>query len=471
MENFVNQKKLIMQWIAAIVIPLLIWLIPVNDSFTPQIRMYLVATVCAIVVMVFNLLPNMLLAILLPAVYAATNLAPIATAFNAYSGSFFWMVIGALFLGSVMNETGILTRISYIIIRRLGGSFSGAVWAVFASTLIVSIVTFGMGWIVAIPVVLGVIKALHLEKGREAGLICFAGILGAIDCGVCLYSPTTCGIIDSIVQAYVPEYTTTIFTSILYCFPAPLFCILAIFLILRKYKKDQKKNPGLSSTNMVTKEYFTEQLEAMGPISVDEIKSLIIFVIILAMYIISAFTGWSTTYYFILLPYLAFLPVVGCQEKAMTALKNLNLNGVFFASSCVGIGAVGTAVGFSSWLAGLTILLTSGKSALITCILFMIIIIVGNFAMTPTALLTAFGSSFSEIALLVGTSPIAAVFCLRYITDVIFLPHEISGYLLLFGLGYWPMKDFVKDVGFKSVLLFIGFIVVIYPMWSLLGLL
>lgn len=222
---------------------------------------------------------------------------------------------------------------------------------------------------------------------------------------------------------------------------------------------------------MVTKEYFTEQLEAMGPISVDEIKSLIIFVIILAMYIISAFTGWSTTYYFILLPYLAFLPVVGCQEKAMTALKNLNLNGVFFASSCVGIGAVGTAVGFSSWLAGLTIPLTSGKSALITCILFMIIIIVGNFAMTPTALLTAFGSSFSEIALLVGTSPIAAVFCLRYITDVIFLPHEISGYLLLFGLGYWPMKDFVKDVGFKSVLLFIGFIVVIYPMWSLLGLL
>ena len=155
----------------------------------------------------------------------------------------------------------------------------------------------------------------------------------------------------------------------------------------------------------------------------------------------------------------------------MTALKNLNLNGVFFASSCVGIGAVGTAVGFSSWLAGLTILLTSGKSALITCILFMIIIIVGNFAMTPTALLTAFGSSFSEIALLVGMSPIAAVFCLRYITDVIFLPHEISGYLLLFGLGYWPMKDFVKDVGFKSVLLFIGFIVVIYPMWSLLGLL
>ena len=135
MENFVNQKKLIVQWIAAIVIPLLIWLIPVNDSFTPQIRMYLVATVCAIVVMVFNLLPNMLVAILLPAVYAATNLAPIATAFNAYSGSFFWMVIGALFLGSVMNETGILTRISYIIIRRLGGSFSGAVWAVFASPL------------------------------------------------------------------------------------------------------------------------------------------------------------------------------------------------------------------------------------------------------------------------------------------------------------------------------------------------
>ena len=76
-------------------------------------------------------------------------------------------------------------------------------WAVFASTLIVSVVTFGMGWIVAVPVVLGVIKALKLERGREAGLICFAGITGAIDCAVILYSPSTCGILDSVIQEFI----------------------------------------------------------------------------------------------------------------------------------------------------------------------------------------------------------------------------------------------------------------------------
>ena len=237
-----------------------------------------------------------------------------------------------------MNETGVLTRISYIIIRKLGGSFSGAVWAVFASTLIVSVVTFGMGWIVAVPVVLGVIKALKLEKGREAGLICFAGITGAIDCAVILYSPSTCGILDSIIQEFLPGYTMNIFTSLIYCWPVIFFCIAVIAIILWKYKRDLKKHPEQTSAAPVTKQYFTEQLTAMGPMSADEKKTMAVFCIILIMYILSAFLGWSSTYYFMLLPYLTFLPVVGCKDKAMTALKNLNFNGVFFASSCVGIG-------------------------------------------------------------------------------------------------------------------------------------
>lgn len=33
------------------------------------------------------------------------------------------------------------------------------------------------------------------------------------------------------------------------------------------------------------------------------------------------------------------------------------------------------------------------------------------------------------------------------------------------------MKDLVKDLGFKSVVFFVGFIAIIYPYWSLLGLL
>lgn len=471
MSSFSISKKDALKWLAAIVIPLIIWLMPLSDTFTSQIRIFLVITVFAIMSMVMNLLPNMLVAIILPTLYAATNLAPMGTAFSAYSGNFFWMVIGALFLGGIMNETGVLTRISYIIIRKLGGTFSGAVWAVFASTLIVSAITFGMGWIVAVPVVLGVIKALKLEKGREAGLICFAGITGAIDCAVILYSPSTCGILDSIIQEFIPGYTMNIFTSLLYCWPVLLLTVFIIAAILWSYKRDRKTHPDEGHGVPVTKQYFTEQLAAMGPMSADEIKTMAVFCIILLMYILSAFLGWSSKYYFMLLPYLTFLPVIGCKDKAVTALKNLNFNGVFFASSCVGIGAVGTAVGFSTWLSSVATPLVTGTAPLLTCVLIVVIIVLGHFVMTPTAMYTALGSTFSQIAVMVGMSPVAAMILMRYAGNIIFLPHQTSGYLLLFGLGYWPMKDLVKDLGFKSVVFFIGFVAIIYPYWSLMGLL
>ena len=82
-------KKDALKWLVAIVIPAIIWLMPLSEIFTAQIRLYLVITVFAIAAMIMNLLPNMLVAIILPTLYAATGLAPLGTAFSAYSGNFF----------------------------------------------------------------------------------------------------------------------------------------------------------------------------------------------------------------------------------------------------------------------------------------------------------------------------------------------------------------------------------------------
>ena len=99
---------------------LIIWLMPVTETFTVQIRLFLMITIFAIAAMVMNLLPNMLVAIILPTLYAATGLAPLGTAFSAYSGNFFWMVIGALFLG------GIMTRREFSRAYRISSSASSA---------------------------------------------------------------------------------------------------------------------------------------------------------------------------------------------------------------------------------------------------------------------------------------------------------------------------------------------------------
>ena len=81
-----------------------------------------------------------------------------------------------------------------------------------------------------------------------------------------------------------------------------------------------------------------------------------LFLLILFYMIASTFTRWNSSYAFMVIPYAAFLPGVGVGKKAETALKNVNYNGLFFATSCVAIGVVGNFVGFNTWLTNITVL-------------------------------------------------------------------------------------------------------------------
>ncbi len=470
MAKEIPVKKQVISWIISIVVASLFLLIPVTETFTAEIRMYLAITIGTVLLIIFDVLPKMFIAILLPTLYTVTNLAPMSTSFAAYAAPNLWMVLGALYLGKIMEDTGVLNRICYRLIIMMGGSFSGAVFGAFISTLVINWVTFGAGWVVALPVVLGLIKALNLKPGKESALICFAGCAGAIDSGVAWFIPQNKVMYDSFVSLVDPNFGgVQFFTPIIYNWFAYVACILCIVILLFFYNRSAKKSGEMAITGN-TKEHFKKLLDEQGKISPNELKALTLFVIILAGCILSTWTGINSNYLFMVVPYLAFLPVIGCGKTAVDSLKNLNLDGLFFAVSCLAIGNVGNLVGFNTWLASVAVPIVSGRGMLFTCLLMFLIIVVGNFALTPGALLAGFGSSFVTIAAAVGMTPVASLFLLNYSANAIFLPHEITGYLIMFGMGYWPMKDFVKGQAVKSVVYILGFIFIMYPLWSVMGL-
>lgn len=55
-------------------------------------------------------------------------------------------------------------------------------------------------------------------------------------------------------------------------------------------------------------------------------------------------------------------------------------------------------------------------------------------------------------------------------TAVIFMPHEVACFVVLFGFGYVKMGDFIKSVGLYAVLIYIFMGLILYPYWRLLGL-
>lgn len=107
MSNAVKIK-----WLAAFLIPICVQLIPINEVFTVEMRGFLVATIFVILLAAFELLPNLLVGLLLPALYVIFGVVPVANALGIWSSSFMiFMIIGGMIFANALDESGLLRRI------------------------------------------------------------------------------------------------------------------------------------------------------------------------------------------------------------------------------------------------------------------------------------------------------------------------------------------------------------------------
>lgn len=89
--------------------------------------------------------------------------------------------------------------------------------------------------------------------------------------------------------------------------------------------------------------------------------------------------------------------------------------------------------------------------------------------MTPYAMLGGLALPFVQIAETLGINPVAACMCLLYSCELLFMPYESAGNLIMYGYGMMPMKEFIKQMTLKAVIMFAGFILIMYPLWNLFG--
>ena len=125
-----NSNQLI-KWLIAVGLPLFILFIPTSESFTPEARMFLVLSIMAILTIAFSLMDMLIPSILLPTFYVVFNVTNTATAFKGFATQTVWIILGAYVLTVALDECGILRRISYIIIKKLGGSYNATLYAIY----------------------------------------------------------------------------------------------------------------------------------------------------------------------------------------------------------------------------------------------------------------------------------------------------------------------------------------------------
>ena len=122
-----DSRKSIIYWAVTIALPCLILLLPVNETITTDLKVFLAVTFTAILCFVFGQVNGTVVSILLPIAYVLLLKAPLEVVYRPWSMSILWMLIGGFLLANLMEKAGLLRRIAYKCILLTGASYKGII--------------------------------------------------------------------------------------------------------------------------------------------------------------------------------------------------------------------------------------------------------------------------------------------------------------------------------------------------------
>ena len=115
-------------WAITFILPLLVLLIPTNDVFTQQQKMFLAITAWTILMFAFELVDNYIPCVIMPFLFIMTGVAPWELAFSGWYKSIPWQVIGIFLLVNALQRNGLLQRIAYFCILKTTCTYKGILW-------------------------------------------------------------------------------------------------------------------------------------------------------------------------------------------------------------------------------------------------------------------------------------------------------------------------------------------------------
>lgn len=455
--NFANLLK----WLIVFLVPICIWTVPVNEVFTQPIKIFFMITTAGILILAFEFFDYGLAAMFIPALYAISGIVPTATAFSGYAGNIPWLVLGALLLTEVLDETGVLKRIAYWCILRCGGTLKGIVWGIFLAGLILTVMTSGSANFLFAPFCYGICKALNLGKSKESAIIMFAGCISTISTTPLVYKPAFMGLALGGARTVVPDLTVSWLGYLYHNLPNLLFCVALILVSFLVFRPNQDGVNG--------KSYFEGEYEKLGKISNKEKKVFVVVVLLFIYMMTTSVHGLAMEWGFVLIPWLFLLPGIDCANSS--TVRKINFSMVLFIGSCLCIGSVSAALGVGALISQVISPLLEEMSTVGVITIVWLSGFVVNFILTPLAACGALSGPLTQISVDLGINPLVVIYTLIGSMDQLLMPYEYASYAIFFAFSMCTMKDFIKFMSVKTICHFIFMLAIMIPWWYFIGLL
>lgn len=461
MAESTMSKATKIKWIVTIVLTLAVYLIPTNDIYTKQISLFFTVTVFGLLLMAFEFFDPLVVSVVMPMGWVLFGVTNAAGAMSGWTNSIIYMCVGAYFMANALEETGLLRRVAVAILSKMGNGWTVLLFGIFFASLVLTIMTFGMAYIIMATLCVGMIKSLDLKlQSREAALIGFACLLGSCCTRSAVYTPANYGMTIAQAQLVDPTFMVSPLQAMMHNWPMILVCMISLFVVSKIWKVD---------ISLKGSEYFKAELKDMGKMSVKEKKSSIFMVIFFALLIATPVLKVDPNLLFALAPWVLLLP--GINVATEHSIRHLNWQSVFFIGACMAIGNVATQLGIGDIIAKVAMPIMTNLSTLGFFGMEFVMTFVLNFFMTPLAIWSLTTVPMCQIALEAGMSLYPVVYGLIVSSEAIFLPYEFIPYLVVYSFGMMSMSDFIKFNLVRCVIFLLGILFLLVPYWMIIGLL
>ncbi len=428
-----------------------------SSVVTWEQTLFVAITLFYILVTAFELLDNMLIAILLPATYLFFKLAPAATIYAAWSNNVVWLCVSGMIIGNVLGRIGLLKRLVFWCVLRVGSKYRNVLLALGVAAIVINIIAPSGGYIIFAAVVAAFCQALNLQGTKTGAGLMLAASLSCVS--LVVYSPSSMGLVAANASAVYGGFAWDYVSFFVHMAPqlVPYFAIILLTTVL--FKEDVPID-----VDVIRAEY-----DKLGRMSLEEKKGLAIAILFVVSIMTTNIHKIGMLYCFIISTVLFYLP--GIKIGAREDITKVGYSLIFFIAAFIAIGSVATATQFTSVVSQLAIsYLGSVDSLLLVCVVFFILAFVFNFLMTPLAMYAAFITPLTQVAVALSIPVYPAILSFVMGSCQSLLPYEIAKFLVFYAFGMFTFKDFAKYYGTFAVLTFISLILLMVPYWKLIGL-
>ena len=162
------------KWAVTLGFPIILLLIPCNDVYTLSMKLFLALTLAAILMFAFENLNQTVVSLLLPFLYVVLQIAPANVALSPWTQTVPWMMISGLILANVLQSIGLLKRVAYKCIVLTGGSYTGIIFGIGITGLILNLMTPAQALVPLATLAYGICMALDYKKSPQAAGIMLA---------------------------------------------------------------------------------------------------------------------------------------------------------------------------------------------------------------------------------------------------------------------------------------------------------